>query len=167
MATSRKANRTTLVDGCGTILKTKRLEGGYKLVKRKRAIGSTTATASAPKRKAGRPAKAKMVATITEKVVMTAPKRKAGRPAKAKMVMASAPKRKAGRPAKAKMVMASAPVRRKAGRPAKAKMVATITEKVVMTAPKRKAGRPAKMRMATAPVRATAKRRGKRKSVKA
>ena len=149
MATSRKANRTTLVDGCGTILKTKRLEGGYKLVKRKRAIGSTTATASAPKRKAGRPAKAKMVATITEKVVMTAPKRKAGRPAKAKMVMASAP------------------VRRKAGRPAKAKMVATITEKVVMTAPKRKAGRPAKMRMATAPVRATAKRRGKRKSVKA
>ena len=165
MATSRKANRTTLVDGCGTILKTKRLEGGYKLVKRKRAIGSTTATASAPKRKAGRPAKAKMVATITEKVVMTAPKRKAGRPAKAKMVM-TAPKRKAGRPAKAKMVMASAP-KRKAGRPAKAKMVATITEKVVMTAPKRKAGRPAKMRMATAPVRATAKRRGKRKSVKA
>lgn len=60
MATSRKANRTTLVDGCGTILKTKRLEGGYKLVKRKRAIGSTTATASAPKRKAGRPAKMRM-----------------------------------------------------------------------------------------------------------
>jgi hypothetical protein len=83
------------------------------------------------------------------------------------MVMASAPKRKAGRPAKAKMVMASAPVRRKAGRPAKAKMVATITEKVVMTAPKRKAGRPAKIRMATAPVMATAKRRGKRNSVKA
>ena len=143
MATSRKANRTTLVDGCGTILKSNRLKGGYRLVKRKRAIGSTTATASAPKRKAGRPAKAKMVATITEKVVMTAPKRKAGRPAKPKMVMASAPvRRKAGRPAKAKMVIASAPVRRKAGRPAK-------------------------MRMETAPVRATAKRRGKRKSVKA
>jgi hypothetical protein len=81
-----------------------------------------------------------MVATITEKVVMTAPKRKAGRPAKAKMVMASAP------------------VRRKAGRPAKIRMA---------TAPKRKAGRPAKIRMATAPVMATAKRRGKRKSVKA
>ncbi len=99
MATSRKANRTTLVDGCGTILKSNRLKGGYRLVKRKRALGSTTATASAPKRKAGRPAKAKMV-------------------------------------------MTSAPVRRKAGRPAK-------------------------IRMATAPVKATAKRRGKRQSVKA
>ena len=97
MATSRKANRTTLVDGCGTILKSNRLKGGYRLVKRKRSIGSTTATASAPKRKAGRPAKAKMVATITEKVVMTAPKRKAGRPAKMRMatapVMATAKRR--------------------------------------------------------------------------
>jgi hypothetical protein len=36
MATTSK-NRTTLVDGCGTILKTNRLKGGYKLVKRKKS----------------------------------------------------------------------------------------------------------------------------------
>jgi hypothetical protein len=96
MATTDKANRKELIDGCGTILKSSRLKGGYRLVKRKRAIGSTT------KRKAGRPAKAK-VETITEKVVMVAPataKRKAGRPAKAKVVITetvSVPKKARGR----------------------------------------------------------------------
>jgi len=63
MATRTKtnANRTTLVDGCGTILKTNRLSGGYKLVKRKRVVG---AKATAPAKRRGRPAKAKMVASV-------------------------------------------------------------------------------------------------------
>ena len=49
MATSKsiKANRTTLVDGCGTILKDNRFRGGYQLVKRKR-VKSDTPTATAP-----------------------------------------------------------------------------------------------------------------------
>ena len=88
-------SRSRLVSGCGTILKTDRLEGGYKLVKRKR-----TAKASTPAgKKRGRPAKVKV-----EEVVMVsvpAPAKRRGRPAKAKMT-ASAPvmatKRKAGRP---------------------------------------------------------------------
>ena len=69
MATRKKtnANRTTLVDGCGTILKNNRLSGGYKLVKRKRVAGASAST-TAPKRKAGRPAKAKMVAPVTAPV---------------------------------------------------------------------------------------------------
>ena len=48
MATRKKAsaNRTTLVEGCGTILKTNRLKGGYKLTKRKRVAGATTSTAT-------------------------------------------------------------------------------------------------------------------------
>ena len=66
MATTNK-NRTTLVNGCGTILKENRLKGGYKLVKRKRVKGaSTTASATAPvKGKVGRPTKAKVVTTAT------------------------------------------------------------------------------------------------------
>ena len=89
MATLSK-NRTTLVDGCGTILKTNRLKGGYKLVKRKKsklasapkkAKAMASAPASAPlKRKAGRPAKAKVMASASAPV-----KRKAGRPAKIKV----------------------------------------------------------------------------------
>ena len=71
------ANRTTLVDGCGTILKTNRLSGGYKLVKRKRVAG---AKATTPAKRRGRPAKVKMVASVT------APAKRRGRPAKAKMV---------------------------------------------------------------------------------
>ena len=66
MATSKsiKANRTTLVDGCGTILKDNRLRGGYQLVKRKR-VKSATAPATAPAKRRGRPAKAKSVAPVT------------------------------------------------------------------------------------------------------
>jgi hypothetical protein len=87
MAT-KSANKKTLIDGCGNILKNNRLKGGYKLVKRKKAIGATAESEkeSAPKKKAGRPKKAKMVASAPA----TAPKKKAGRPKKAKM-MASAP----------------------------------------------------------------------------
>ena len=89
MATISK-NRTTLVDGCGTILKTNRLKGGYKLVKRKKSKVASApkkakvmASASAPaKRKAGRPKKAMVMASASA----TAPaKRKAGRPAKIKI----------------------------------------------------------------------------------
>ena len=89
-------SRSRLVSGCGTILKTDRLTGGYKLVKRKRKAKGTT---SATGKKRGRPAKVKV-----EEVVMVsvpAPAKRRGRPAKAKMT-ASAPvmatKRKAGRP---------------------------------------------------------------------
>ena len=110
MATISK-NRTTLVDGCGTILKTNRLEHGYKLVKRKKSK-----VASAPK-------KAKVMASASA----TAPaKRKAGRPKKA-MVMASA--------------SATAPAKRKAGRPAKIKITEVIKEKVVMTVPSKRRGK--------------------------
>jgi len=45
-------DRSRLVDGCGTILVTDRLTGGYKLVKRKRGAKATT---TAPKGKRGRP----------------------------------------------------------------------------------------------------------------
>ena len=87
-------SRSRLVSGCGTILKTDRLEGGYKLVKRKRKAKGTT---SATGKKRGRPAKAKMTASAP----VSAPAKRRGRPAKAKMT-ASAPvmatKRKAGRP---------------------------------------------------------------------
>ena len=110
MATTSK-NRTTLVDGCGTILKTNRLKGGYKLVKRKKSK-----VASVPKK-----AKAMVMASATAPA-----KRKAGRPKKA-MVMASA--------------SATAPAKRKAGRPAKIKITEVIKEKVVMTAPLKRRGK--------------------------
>ena len=45
-------DRSRLVDGCGTILVSDRLTGGYKLVKRKRGAKATT---TSTKRKAGRP----------------------------------------------------------------------------------------------------------------
>ena len=130
MANKKSTDRSKLVNGCGTILKSKRLKHGYTLVTRKRGVKTTT-SATAP---------------------ATAPaKRKAGRPKKMTTVMsATAPmKRKAGRPKKMTTVMSvTAPnfnnvnMKRKAGRPKK--MTATITEKVVMTTPMRKAGRPAK-----------------------
>ena len=97
MATLSK-NRTTLVDGCGTILKTNRLKGGYKLVKRKKsklasapkkAKAMASAPASAPlKRKAGRPAKIKVTEVIKEKVVMTAPSKSRGKRISKKSVKA-------------------------------------------------------------------------------
>jgi hypothetical protein len=145
MATRTKtnANRTTLVDGCGTILKNNRLSGGYKLVKRKRVAGASAST-TASKRKAGRPAKAKMVAPVT------APKRKAGRPAKVKMVETITEK-----------VVITAP-KRKAGRPAKAKMVAPVTAPV-----KRRVGKTKTTKTMKSSVKPTAKRRGRRVSSKA
>jgi hypothetical protein len=74
MAT-HKESRSRLVSGCGTILKTDRLTGGYKLVKRKnKAKGTTSATG----KKRGNPTKVKV-----EEVVMvtttTAPAKKRGR----------------------------------------------------------------------------------------
>ena len=86
MATISK-NRTTLVDGCGTILKTNRLKGGYKLVKRKKSKVASApkkakvmASASAPaKRKAGRPSKIKITEVVKEKVVMTVPSKRRGK----------------------------------------------------------------------------------------
>ena len=97
MATTSK-NRTTLVDGCGTILKTNRLKGGYKLVKRKKsklasapkkAKAMASAPATAPlKRKAGRPAKIKVTEVIKEKVVMTAPSKSRGKRISKKSVKA-------------------------------------------------------------------------------
>ena len=86
MATISK-NRTTLVDGCGTILKTNRLEHGYKLVKRKKSTVASApkkvkvmASASAPvKRKAGRPAKAKVMVSAPSKAKVSAPSKRRGK----------------------------------------------------------------------------------------
>jgi len=76
MAT-HKESRSRLVSGCGTILKTDRLTGGYKLVKRKRtAKESTPATG----KKRGRPAKAKMTASAPVSAPVSAPKKGGGRP---------------------------------------------------------------------------------------
>ena len=128
MANKKSTDRSKLVNGCGTILKSKRLKHGYTLVTRKRGVKTTTsatAPATAPaKRKAGRPKKMttvmsvtapnfnnvnmkrkagrpkKMTATITEKVVMTTPMRKAGRPAKSKSVMMAKESIKLGSPKK-------------------------------------------------------------------
>ena len=101
MATTNK-NRTTLVNGCGTILKENRLKGGYKLVKRKRVKGDSAS------------AKTKEVVKTTEKVVLTAPvKGKVGRPTKEKVIVTT--------------TTATAPVKGKVGRPTKAKVVTTAT----------------------------------------
>ena len=79
MAT-KSQNRSTLVSGCGTILKSNRLKGGYKLVKRKRPVGAsaTEEGATTTKKRKGRPAKAKSVVTAS------APAKRRGRPARAK-----------------------------------------------------------------------------------
>jgi len=79
MATKKSENRKKLVEGCGTILKTNRLKGGYMLVKRKRKDEESTEKTTAPAKRKGRPAKAK---TVTASV--TAPAKRRGRPAKAK-----------------------------------------------------------------------------------
>ena len=116
------ADRTTLVDGCGTILKTNRLKGGYRLVKRKAGTkSSATATATAPIKR-GRKAKA------TAPAMVSAPAKRRGRPASVKApVMAIAPKKrrggkKASTSAKAMKPSATAPAKRR-GRPAPAKAV--------------------------------------------
>ena len=70
-------SRSRLVRGCGTILETDRLTGGYKLVKRKRtAKASTPATG----KKRGRPAKAKMTASAPVSAPVSAPAKRRGRP---------------------------------------------------------------------------------------
>jgi hypothetical protein len=146
MATKNSENRKQLVEGCGTILKKSRLKGGYRLVKRKKAIGESTE--SAPAKKRGRK-KGSVVAKAVASV--SAPAKRRGRPAKAKVVASapvSAPAKRRGRPAKAKAVASvSAPAKR--GRK-KGSVVA-------------KAMKPSVKRVASAP----AKRRGRRKSVKA
>lgn len=132
---SNRTNRSTLIEGCGTILKSNRLTHGYSLVKRKKVIGSSSEIQSTPKRKAGRP---KLSVSTTASAI----KRKAGRPRK--MVTAN--------------IMASTPKKRKAGRPRK-----IITVKSMVSTPtKRKAGRPTSS--VSSPSSAMLKRRGKRKS---
>jgi len=74
-------SRSRLVNGCGTILKTDRLTGGYKLVKRKRtAKASTSASASAsasvPKKGGGRPLGSKNKPKTTTMVSAPAKTRK-------------------------------------------------------------------------------------------
>ena len=101
MATKLKhtENRKQLVKGCGTILKSNRLEGGYKLVKRKRPIGESAESVTAPAKRRGRPAKAK----VTASAKMTAPAKRRGRktaPAKMKASVkrvATAPAKRRGR----------------------------------------------------------------------
>jgi hypothetical protein len=81
-----------LVSGCGTILKTDRLTGGYKLVKRKRtAKGSTPAPASAsasasvPKKGGGRPLGSKNKPKTKTMVSAPAKTRKTRKTKKAKV----------------------------------------------------------------------------------
>ncbi len=109
---SNRTNRSTLIEGCGTILKSNRLTHGYSLVKRKKVIGSSSEIQSTPKRKAGRP---KSSVSTTASAI----KRKAGRPKLSVSTTARTPKRKAGRPRKmvTANIIASAPTKRKAGRP--------------------------------------------------
>ena len=66
-------DRSRLVDGCGTILVTDRLTGGYKLVKRKRGAKATT---TAPKGKRGRPKGSKNKSKATAPVMTSAPAKK-------------------------------------------------------------------------------------------
>ena len=126
MANKTATDRSKLVNGCGTILKSKRLKHGYTLVTRKRGVKTTTSATAPAKRKAGRPKKMttvmsatapmkrkagrpkKMTATITEKVVMTTPMRKAGRPAKSKSVMIAKESVKLSSPAKRRRATAKA-----------------------------------------------------------
>jgi hypothetical protein len=85
-------DRSRLVDGCGTILVTDRLTGGYKLVKRKRGAKSTSsAMTTASKGKAGRPKGSKNKSKASAPVMAT--KRSVGRPRKmtSAPVMSSAP----------------------------------------------------------------------------
>jgi hypothetical protein len=86
-------DRSRLVDGCGTILVSDRLTGGYKLVKRKRGAKATT---TATKGKVGRPKGSKNKSKATAPVMAT--KGKVGRPKGSKNkskatapVMSSAP----------------------------------------------------------------------------
>ena len=126
MANKTTTDRSKLVNGCGTILKSKRLKHGYTLVTRKRGVKTTKSATAPAKRKAGRPKKMttvmsvtapmkrkagrpkKMTATITEKVVMTTPMRKAGRPAKSKSVMIAKESVKLSSPAKRRRATAKA-----------------------------------------------------------
>jgi hypothetical protein len=126
MAKKTATDRFNLVNGCGTILKSKRLKHGYTLVTRKRGVKTTTSATAPAKRKAGRPKKMttvmsatatikrkagrpkKMTETITEKIVMTTPMRKAGRPAKSKSVMIAKESVKLKSPAKRRRATAKA-----------------------------------------------------------
>ena len=88
-------DRSRLVDGCGTILVTDRLTGGYKLVKRKRGAKSTSsAMTTATKGKAGRPKGSKNKSKASAPVMAT--KRSVGRPRKmtSAPAMSSAPAKK-------------------------------------------------------------------------
>jgi len=70
-------DRSRLVDGCGTILVTDRLTGGYKLVKRKRGAKSTSsAMTTASKGKRGRPKGSKNKSKVTAPVMTSAPAKK-------------------------------------------------------------------------------------------
>ena len=112
---SNRTNRSTLIEGCGTILKSNRLKHGYSLVKRKKVIGSSSEIESTPKRKAGRP---KSSVSTTASAI----KRKAGRPRKivTANIIASAPtKRKAGRPKLSVSSPASAMLKRRGKRKSK------------------------------------------------
>ncbi len=65
-------SRSRLISGCGTILKTDRLKGGYELVKRKRtAKESTPPTSTAPRKGGGRPKGSKNKPKTT--MMMSAP----------------------------------------------------------------------------------------------
>lgn len=95
----KNGSRATLVEGCGTILKSNRLKGGYKLVKRKKPIGeSETEKKSAPAKRRGRKAKA----PVTAIVATTVPAKRRGRPAKTKTVATAPAKRRGRRKATAK-----------------------------------------------------------------
>lgn len=118
MANKKSTDRSKLVNGCGTILKSKRLKHGYTLVTRKRGVKTTTsATTTSRKGKKGSPLK------MTEEVIVlatttTAPKRGQGRP------LGSKNKSKKSAPKKMSTVMTSTtPMKLKVGSPAKSKSV--------------------------------------------
>jgi len=92
MATRKteSSNRTTLIDGCGTIVKTNRVKGGYRLVKRKKVVGASASTTTAKPKK-------RKTAKATAPAMVSAPAKRRGRPAKATTsVMITAPAKRRG-----------------------------------------------------------------------
>jgi len=144
-------DRSRLVDGCGTILVTDRLTGGYKLVKRKRGAKSTSsAMTTATKGKAGRPKGSKNKSKASAPAMSSAPAKtsKTRKPKVNAFFQAKANAMKSGAKSfvyggqkyVATKTKTGMTIFKKAG-----KGTAMKTAPVMTTAPKRGKGRPRKM----------------------
>ncbi len=143
-------DRSRLVDGCGTILVSDRLTGGYKLVKRKRGAKATT---TATKGKVGRPKGSKNKPKATAPVMTSAPAKKprTNKPKVNAFFQAKANAMKSGAKSfvyggqkyVATKTKTGMTIFKKAGRGSAMKTASTMTTAPAMTtAPKGKIGRP-------------------------